>query len=233
MYSDNGTNLVSGDSELRKSIKEWNQSKIGRHMLQQEIEWHFNPPLASHMGGSWERLIRSTRTILKALVKEQLLNDEQLLTLMAEVEKILNDRPITPVSDDPNDPSVLTPNMLLLMKSNSCIPSGIFKKTDIYARRWWKQVQYLANVFWRRWIREYLPTLQMRPKWQRPNTDIRKGDIVLVAEVNVQRGQWPLGRVTEVKVGRDGHVRSCVVKTHKSELVRPITKLCLLEGSDL
>ena len=185
------------------------------------------------MGGSWERLIRSTRTILKALVKEQLLNDEQLLMLMAEVEKILNDRPITPVSDDPNDPSVLTPNMLLLMKSNSCIPSGIFKKTDIYARRWWKQVQYLANVFWRRWIREYLPTLQMRPKWQRPNTDIRKGDIVLVAEVNVQRGQWPLGRVTEVKVGRDGHVRSCVVKTHKSELVRPITKLCLLEGSDL
>ncbi|VDI41614.1 Hypothetical predicted protein [Mytilus galloprovincialis] len=117
------------------------------------------------------------------------LNDEQLLTLMAEVEKKLNDRPITPVSDDPNDPSVLTPNMLLLMKSNSCIPDGIFKKTDIYARRWWKQVQYLVNVFWRRWIREYLPTLQMRPKWQRSNTDIRKGDIVLVAEVNVQRGQ--------------------------------------------
>ncbi|CAG2225245.1 unnamed protein product [Mytilus edulis] len=162
MYNDNGTNLVSGDSELRKLIKEWNQSRIGRHMLQQEIEWHFNPPLASHMGGLWERLIRSTRTMLKALVKEQLLNDEQLLTLMAEVEKHLND-----------DPSVLTPNMLLLMKSNSCIPDGIFKKTDIYARRWWKQVQYLANVFWRRWIREYLPTLQICQKWQRSNTDIR------------------------------------------------------------
>ncbi|VDI77276.1 Hypothetical predicted protein [Mytilus galloprovincialis] len=143
MYSDNGTNLVSGDSELRKSIKNW------KDMLQQEIEWHFNPPLASHMSGSWERLIRSTRTILKALVKEQLLNDEQLLTLMAEVEKILNDRPITPVSDDPNDPSVLTPKVFLLMKSNSDIPGGIFKKTDIYARRRLKQVQCLANVFWR------------------------------------------------------------------------------------
>lgn len=64
-------------------------------MLQQEIEWHFNPPLASHMGGAFERMIRTTRSILKAIAKEQLLTDEQLLTVMTEVEKILNGRPIT------------------------------------------------------------------------------------------------------------------------------------------
>ena len=72
-------------------------------MLKINIDWHFNPPLGSHMGGAWEKIIRSTRTILRALIKEQLLNDEQLLTFMAEVEKILNDRPLTPVSHDPID----------------------------------------------------------------------------------------------------------------------------------
>lgn len=232
VFSDNGTNLVGGEKDLRKSIHEWNQLKINKFMLQEEIEWHFNPPSASHMGGAWERMIRSTRKILKALVKEQLLTDEQLSTLMTEVEKILNDRPITTVSNDPNDPAALTPNTLLLMKSNHCIPHGIFNKKDIYARRWWRQVQYLSNVFWRRWIREYLPMLQLRQKWQRPNANIQKDDVVLVAQENIPRGQWPLGRVIRPNCGRDGLVRSCVVRFRGIESIRPITKLCLLECSD-
>ena len=99
---------------------------VEQHMIQQEIEWHFNPPCASHMGGIWERMIRSTRTVLKALAKEQILTDEQLRTLMAEAVKIINDRPITPVSSDPKDPPALTPSMLLLMKSNPSIPQGVF-----------------------------------------------------------------------------------------------------------
>ena len=232
VYSDNGTNLVKGDRELRKSIQQWNRSRIEQHMTQQEIEWHFNPPCASHMGGAWERMIRSVRTVLKALVKEQILTDEQLQTLMTECEKIINDRPITTVSGDPNDQPALTPSMLLLMKSNPSIPPGVFVKDDIYAKRWWKQIQYLASVFWRRWVREYLPTLQARQKWMKSKTDIRQGDIVLVAEQNIPRGQWPLGRVIEVNVGRDGHVRSCLIKMRKSQIVRPITKLCLLENSN-
>lgn len=63
-------------------------------MIQKKIDWHCNPPTAKHMGGAWERLIRSTRDILRALAKEQLLTDAQLLALMTEVETILNDRSI-------------------------------------------------------------------------------------------------------------------------------------------
>ena len=232
VYSDNGTNLVKGDKELRKHIQEWNNSKIGNHMKQHEIHWHFNPPCASHMGGAWERIIRSTRIILKALAREQLLTDEQLQTLMAEAERIMNDRPITPVSSDPKDPPALTPSMVLLMKSNTCIPTGVFVKDDVYAKRWWRQVQYLASVFWKRWVREYLPALQARQKWIRSKADLRKGDIVLVAEANIPRGQWPLGRVVDINMGRDGHVRSCVIRMRTSQIVRPITKLCLLENSN-
>ena len=73
--------------------------------------------------------------------------------------------------------------------------------------------------------------LQPRQKWQRPKTDIRTGDVVLVADENTPRGQWPLGRVTEVKKDRDGRVRSCVIKSRTSQIVRPVTKLCLLVSS--
>ena len=93
-------------------------------------------------------------------------------------------------------------------------------------------MQYLASVFWRRWVREYLPALQARQKWMRAKAELRKGDIVLVAEVNIPRGQWPLGRVIDVNVGRDGHVRSCVIRMRTSQIVRPVTKLCLLENSN-
>ena len=184
------------------------------------------------MGGAWERMIRSTRTILKALANEQLLTDEKLLTLIAETERIINDRPITPVSNDLRDPAALKPSMLLLMKSNPSIPKGVFQKEDVYARRWWKQIQYLSDVFWKRWIKEYLPALQTRQRWQRQTRNLNANDIVLVADENIPRGQWPLGRVTEVIKGRDGLVRKCVVRTRNTNVLRPITKLCLLEGTD-
>ncbi|CAG2256055.1 unnamed protein product [Mytilus edulis] len=231
VYSDNGTNFVGGEIELRKNIEQWNKATISNYMLHKDIIWTFNPPYASHRGGAWERMIRSTRNIFKALINQQLLSDEQLLTFMAETERIMNDRPITAISDDCRDLPVLTPNMLLLMKSNTSTPQGVFDKKDIYAKRWWKQIQHLANEFWKRWLREYLPTLQQRRKWQREERDVEIDDIVLVADERIQRGQWPLGRIVEVTRSRDGHIRSCVVKTSQSHILRPINKLCLLECS--
>ena len=85
-------------------------------MTQQHIEWHYMPPHASHMAGAWERLIGSTKRILRALVNEQRLTDESLLSFMCEAEKIMNDRPLTS-SDDPNI-RALTPAMLLTGRNN-------------------------------------------------------------------------------------------------------------------
>lgn len=104
------------------------------------------------------------RKILKAVLKEQTMSDESLQTLMCEVETIINDRPITGPSDDPNDLEALTPNHLLLLKRQPLLPPGLFKKEDLYAHRRWKQVQYLADLFWKQWVREYLPALQERQK---------------------------------------------------------------------
>lgn len=80
MNSDNGSNLKAGERELRESIRSWNQSRISKFLTQQETEWHIILPYASHMGGVWERMVRSVKTALKSVIKEQILNDEALLT---------------------------------------------------------------------------------------------------------------------------------------------------------
>ena len=97
---------------------------------------------------------------MNAITKEQVLDDESLTTLMCEVESIVNNKPITKVSDDPKDMEALTPNHLLLLRKGPELPPGIFTRNDCYSRRKWRQVKYLADLFWKRWTRKYLPRLQ-------------------------------------------------------------------------
>lgn len=157
--TDNGTNFVATEREMREEIQRWNQQQIQDFMLQKNIQWEFNPPAASHFGGIWERLIRSVRKVMYSVMREQNIrfNDEGLITLFCEVEGILNGRPITELSNDVNDLKVLTPNDLLLLKPGECFPPGTFSKTDNYSKRRWRQIQYLADIFWTRWLHEYLP----------------------------------------------------------------------------
>ena len=159
--SDNGTNFVGANKELSESIKAWNNKHMESWMQQQEIEWIFQPSHASHHGGHFERHIRTIRNILQALLLEQPINvnDDNLNTLFCEIECIINSRPLTELSDDPNDLEPLTPNHLLSMKGGVSFPPGVFQKSDIYLYRRWKQVQYLADLFWVRWKREYIPLL--------------------------------------------------------------------------
>ena len=85
--------------------------------------------------------------MVSALLKQQVLDDEGLATLMCEVESIVNGRLLTKMSDDPRDLEALTPNHLLLLRSGTTLLPGIFSKEDVYSRRRWRQVQYLSEVF--------------------------------------------------------------------------------------
>lgn len=230
IWSDNGTNFVGAQRELHRSIKDWNQNQIHEHLLKREITWNFNPPEASHMGGVWERQIRTVRAVLAGVIKQQILDDESLVTLMTIVEGIINGRPITKLSDDPRDERPLTPNHILMLGSGQTLPAGKFDGGDMYRRRW-KQVQYLADIFWYRWLREYLPSLQERQKWLTPKRNVIKGDLVLIKQENSPRNHWPLGLVTETYPSPDGLVRSVTVRTAKGTYKRPITKICVLEGT--
>ena len=229
--SDNGTNFVGAERELRQSIKQWNKSKIEGYLQQREIEWRFNVPAASHMGGVWERQIRTVRKLLLALAGQQRVNEETLHTLMCVVENVINSRPITPVSDDPADLEALSPNHLLYLRPGPRVPPGEFVKQDLYVRRRWRQVQYLADLFWSRWRREYLPSLQCRTKWQRKMRNVAVNDFVLIADDNLPRSCWLYGRITQIFPGADGLTRSVEVKTKNGLFKRPVSKLCLLESS--
>ena len=228
--SDNGTNFVGAEREMKNCIKAWNSMKIEDFMHQKGIKWNFNPPSASHMGGVWERCIRSVRKVIRSVMTEQVVDDEGLSTLMCIVEAIVNSRPLTSVPDDPKDLQALTPNDLLIPGSGPALPPGDFKD-DNYSRRRWRQIQYLADLFWRRWVTEYLPTLHLRQKWLQPQRNLREGDIVLIMDEKTPRYMWPIGRITEAYPGQDDLVRIVKIKTKSSSITRPVTKVCLLEES--
>ena len=198
LRSDHGTNFVRGNKELNQAMEDWNQHKINEFCIQRKIECIFNAPSASHMNGVTERMIRSVRQILKAILKEQIVTDEVILTVMAEVMNILNSRPLTRNSDSPLDDEPITPNHLLHLRPTTALPPGLFNKEDLNSKRAWRQAQYLAGLFWRRWTKEYLPTLFERKKWTVPRRNMKVGDLVLLADETFPRGQWPLGLITEV-----------------------------------
>lgn len=229
LRSDNGTNFVGAERELKESLKDLDQPKIQESMLRRGVKWIFNTPAASHHGGVWERQIRTVRKVLSSLLKQQLLDDEGLQTLLCEVESIINDRPITTTSNDPNDLEALTPNHLLVMRTQPNIPPGVFSKDDLYARRRWRQIQYMADLFWRRWTQEYLPLLQERQKWSTTRRNFSLGDVVLIVDSSAPRNSWLIGKIVKIMPDSKGTVRSVCVQTKTSTLERPITKICLLE----
>ena len=229
MFSDNATNFKGAERELNSGIASWNDHEIQNWLLQEQINWEYNVPACSHSGGVWERIIKSIRTLMRRIVGESLLNEFDLLTLVAEVERILNDRPLVDVSTDPRDLTALTPNMLLTGTLDSSLPPDVFMKGDQY-RKSWRKTQALADIFWKRWLAEYLPLLQPRKKWFGTSPNLEPGDLVLVGDDNVKRGKWPKAIVEECYPDRNGLVRRVRVRTADAVLVRDIRKLYLLEG---
>ena len=132
------------------------------------------------MRGVWERQIRSARSILASFLKNHgtCLKDESLHTLMTDVEAIVSSRPLTveTISDRQNL-TPLSPSNLLTMKSRVIIPPpGSFVRPDLYNRRQWGRVKHLADEFWSRWRKEFLPTLQARSKWTTENRNFKIND---------------------------------------------------------
>ncbi|XP_065195355.1 uncharacterized protein LOC135826682 [Sycon ciliatum] len=230
IYSDNGTNFRGADSELRKAVQDFDHTKIQGHLTPKGTEWRFNPPAAPHMGGAWERLVRSVKTALKAVLTARAPREDVLVTLLAEVESLLNSRPLTHVSCDATDEDSLTPNHFLLGTPSNHQAPGEFDEAELCMRKQWRIVQVLADHFWRRWLREYLPTLTRRTKWhQRQQKEVKVNDIVVIADRDLPRGSWPKGTITAVYPGTDGHVRVADVKTASGTYRRPVSKICVLD----
>ena len=237
LRSDCGTNFVGAHNELQSCLKEMDEGAIQSYLAAEGCDWIFNPPHASHAGGVWERMIGVTRRILDSIFADlgpRHLTHEVLSTLMAEVTAIVNARPLIPVPSDPDMPEILTPATLLTQKSESlkAMP-GNFTQQELYSKQW-RQVQHLANVFWARWRREFLPTLQPRRKWQQEVKNLQEGDLVLLCSKDLPRNCWPLARITRAHVSADGKVRKVELVTAKDgparTYTRPVNEVILLRS---
>ncbi|XP_061908363.1 uncharacterized protein LOC133653277 isoform X1 [Entelurus aequoreus] len=233
--SDCGTNFIGACKELHMVLTDPKEPNVRKYLGEEGCTWIFNPPHSSHMGGAWERMIGVSRRILDSMLQESSrshLTHEVLSTLMAEVTAIINARPLTPISSDPESPFLLTPASLLTQKLCTLpAPPGTFDNKDLY-RQQWRKVQHLANTFWHRWRREYLPTLQNRNKWQDVKPNLKEGDLVLLKDNQAKRNEWPLALVTKTFPDQDGKVRKIELKVTRSgsakTFLRPVSETVLL-----
>ena len=215
MISDNGTNFFEAEREFAQYVAAWNKERIEEHLIQQGIRWKFNPPAAPLFGGVWERLVRSLKKAMYAVLGNRSVTEDVLSTSMCFVEQTMNARPLTSVSSDANDLEALTPNQFLLGNKNICLPYLPCAEEFVDHRKLFRQTQAYANLIWDRFRKEYLPTLNNRQKWRSTtNENNKEGDLVWLIEDSDKRGYYKLGQVVETMGGSDGVIRSTKVRTN-------------------
>ena len=227
MISDNGTQLVGAERELREMIQGWNKQELKEFSAEKGMEWKFVTPAAPHHNGCAEAMVKTAKRALKTAIGEQILTPFNLYTCLLEAANLMNQRPIGRIPNDPDDGSFLCPNDILLGRASAMVPQGPFRETSNPKHRV-EFIQKIINSFWKRWYRDVFPSLVTRKKWTVQRRNVRVDDIVVVQDSNAVRGNWITGRIVNVYPGKDGRIRNVKVKTATNYYQRPITKIAVL-----
>ena len=169
IYSNNGTNFIGARNELmeiqRSLARQAGQDDLEDYCANIGISWVKIPTRAPHFGGLWEAGVKSIKRLLRRQMGRIVLNFEELATILAQIEQILNSRPLTPLSTDPNDVQFLTPGRFLVSSPLTALPSSNELDTEVPGLQRWRLIQLLLQRLWKRWTRENLLTNQIRTKW--------------------------------------------------------------------
>ncbi|GFU92807.1 integrase catalytic domain-containing protein [Trichonephila clavipes] len=154
--------------------------ELAGFLVDENINWKFLPPRAPNFGGLWEAGVKSFKFHFKREAGNSRFTYEEFLTIMTQIEGILNSRPLTPLSTDIDDLSVLTPAHFLIGRPITSInePNIIHIETNrlnIYQR-----LTKIVQSIWKRWSNNYLSNLQQRSKWKFEKDNARVGDLVLI-----------------------------------------------------
>ncbi|XP_037930988.1 uncharacterized protein LOC119665811 [Teleopsis dalmanni] len=237
IYSDNATNFVGARNQLQELqstiYSENGKEKIIKTSSNKGIDFKFIPPRAPHFGGLWEAAVKSAKHLMIKGIFNASLTYEELTTVITEIEAMLNSRPITKMSSDPNDLTALTPGHFLIGEPPTTNVDPYQKESRMSLSSRWRLVSELKQEFWRRWSKEYLNELQSRYKWKQQKANLCQGDLVIIKDDNLPMYKWPLGRVQQVYEGEDGLVRVADIKTANGIFKRPLRSLAPLptEGS--
>lgn len=236
LYSDNATNFVGANKELQNLrelfLSQSFQQEVQNSMAADGITWNFIPPRSPHFGGLWEAGVKSAKSHLKRVLGSSSLTFEEYNTVLIQVEAVLNSRPLTSLTNDPNDLRVLTPGHFLIGSSLTSTVEPSLMDIQINRLSRWQLVQKMQQDFWVRWSNEYLPELQERVKWRTQQSNIQLGTLVLIKEDNLPPLQWSVGRIVELHPGADNVVRVVTVKTSSGHFKRAIQRICPFPNSD-
>ncbi|XP_055524646.1 uncharacterized protein LOC129718180 [Wyeomyia smithii] len=231
IFSDNGTNLKGASKELARIICAINED-CGSELTTTRTKWNFNPPAAPHMGGVWERLVRSTKEALAVIDEGGRLTDEVLLTSICEVEDMINSRPLTYVSQEADEIDTLTPNHFLRgVAPNEPVLTPPPPCAAEALRSNYHRSQQLATEMWNRWLKEYIPSVNRMTRWYGEAKPLRAGDLVYIVE-GTKRKLWVRGVVQEPIIASDGRIRQAWIKTNSGVFKRATAVLAVLEIDD-
>ena len=177
MLSDNGTNFVGANEELHKLTSD---SKLKESLVHRKVKWTFNPPSAPHFGGVYETMIKAAKRAILAILGNADITDEEQLTAFTEAESLLNSRPLTYQTANPEDDVPLTPNHFLHGQVGGMFAPDMDKEESYNPKKRWRRIQELARHFWRRWMTEWVPSLSGRKKWFKERKNLQVGDVVLL-----------------------------------------------------
>ena len=237
IMSDNAATFVSAANYLKEMYE---KTQVQEHLASIRCQWKFIPARSPWFGAIWERLIGTVKSGLKKILGRAVVTADELNTLLVDVETFINDRPLTYVSGDVDEPLPLTPSHLLQGRRLRSFPEEILTEEDlkdpgylepVNVSRRYQYVLTLKEHFWRRWTTEYLASL--RESYQTHNKAVGTiwpeiGDIVLIHD-DGPRLHWRLGRVSEVYQGISGLPRVAQLKTSTGLTTRATCKLYPLE----
>ena len=229
IVSDNGRNFIGARNDMIKVqqllAEETNDRSVCNFMAHQGIEWETIPPRSPHFGGLWEAAVKSMKRHLRRVVGLRILSFEELNTLVIQIESILNSRPLSPMSNDPNDLQPITPAHFLLGRPASDLPSTDISNKSMSLPQRFRLLERVKNDFWKTWYRDYLVTLQIRKRWLVSGPSFAEGDLVLIAEDNSPPLRWQMARIKKLYCGNDNISRVAKVKTSSGTFNRPIVKI--------
>lgn len=232
LYSDNGTNFVGANRELRSKFEESMaeiSSTAAEALTIKGTQWHFIPANSPHFGGLWEAAVKSFKFHLKRIISQSTLSYEEFNTVLIEIEASLNSRPLCVLSSDPNDINALTPGHFLTGGPINSVPEPSLLNINENRLDRWHLLVKMVQDFWQTWSKEYLNELQQRPKnWLTKRDNIQIGDIVIVRDDRLPVSQWILARVKDIHPGDDGIVRVVTVQHKNGETKRAVNRVCPL-----
>lgn len=237
IYSDNGTNFIGGNREIKELYEAIGKiiidPEVTSWFLKNNMEWKFNPPYSPHRGGLWEAAVRQAKYHLNRIVGKLILTFEDLSTVFAQIESIMNSRPLHPISSDPNDFSILTPGHFLIGQPLTALPQTDFTKLPENRLKQYQILQQAVQLFWDCWSKDYLHQLQQRTRWQDSSQEsICKNSMVLLIDNNLPPLYWKLGRVVDLHKGSDGLIRTVTIRTPSGTTTRAVQRLCVLPTAD-